>query len=273
MNVVSRKIMTAKERIKTIIFGTDTPAGKAFDIILIICIVLSVLVVILDSVKAIHLKYCILIHCIEWFFTVIFTIEYTLRIYCVNKKSKYIFSYFGIIDFLAILPSYLSILIPGTHSLLVIKLLRILRVFRILKLASFIEEVNDILTVLKSCSRRIFIFILTVLTCVTILGTLMYTVETQHSGFTSIPQSIYWAIVTLTTVGYGDISPDTPLGQAIAAIIMILGYSIIVVPTGFVSVAISTEIQKNKEKKICPFCNKKGHDEDAVFCKYCGNNM
>ncbi len=265
--------MTIKERIKIIIFGTDTPAGKAFDVILIVCIVCSVFVVILDSVAAIHLKYRMLIRFSEWFFTIIFTLEYILRIYSTTKKSKYILSYFGVIDFLAILPTYISVFIPGVHSLLVIRLLRILRVFRILKLAAFIRELNDFIIVFKSCARRIFIFILTVLTIVIILGALMYTVEGQLSGFTSIPKGIYWAIVTLTTVGYGDISPNTVLGQGIAAIIMILGYSLIVVPTGFVSVAISTQLQKNKAMRTCQHCEKKGHDEDAIFCKYCGKSM
>ena len=264
--------MTVKERIKTVIFGTDTPAGKAFDVILIASIVLSVLVVILNSVAVIHLKYWWLFGFFEWFFTIIFTIEYILRVYSVTKKSKYIFSYFGIIDFLATLPSYISILIPGARSLQVIKLLRVLRVFRILKLASFVKEINDFIMVFKSCARRILIFILTILTIVTILGTLMYAIETPHTGFTSIPKSIYWAIVTLTTVGYGDISPTTALGQGVAAIIMILGYSLIVVPTGFVSVA-AVQLHNNKDTRICQYCNKKDHDGDAQFCKYCGNNI
>jgi len=266
--------VTAKERIRTIIFGTDTPGGRAFDIILIVCIVFSVLVAIVDSVAEVHAKFYMTIRCLDWFFTAIFTVEYILRVYSVIKRSKYILSGYGIIDFLAILPSYLSVIIPGSYSSFVVfKLLRILRVFRILKLAAYIKEVNDFIIVFKDCARRIFIFILTVLIIVTILGTLMYTIESHQAGFTSIPKSIYWAIVTLTTVGYGDLTPNSVIGQGLAAIIMLLGYSLIVVPTGFVTVAISTHIQREKEQRQCKECLKHGHDSDALFCKFCGNNL
>ena len=265
--------MSVKERIRTIIFGTSTPAGKAFDVLLIVCIVASVLVVILDSVASIHLVYWEYIEFFEWFFTIVFTVEYILRVYSAFRRIKYIFSFFGIIDFISVLPTYIGIFFPSAAPFQVIKLLRILRVFRILKLASFIREVNDFMTVFRSCYRRICIFILTVLTIVTILGSVMYVIESSNAGFTSIPKSIYWAVVTLTTVGYGDISPNTALGQGIAVIIMILGYSLIVVPTGFISVAMSMELVNSRSKIICTNCKKNIYYTDAQYCKYCGQRL
>ncbi len=265
--------MSGKDRIRTIIFGTNTPAGKAFDVLLIICIVASVLVVILDSVASIHLVYWKLIEVLEWFFTIIFSIEYILRVYSAFKRTRYIFSFFGIIDLISVLPTYIGVFFPSAAPLQVIKLLRILRVFRILKLASFIKEVNDFITVFKACGRRICIFILTVLTIVTILGSVMYIIEPSSAGFTNIPKGIYWAVVTLTTVGYGDISPNTALGQIIAVIIMILGYSLIVVPTGFISVAMSAELTNSRAKIICSNCKKNIYYTDAKYCKYCGQKL
>ncbi len=257
-----------------VIYEADTFAGKLFDIILLILIVLSIIVVMLESVPFYRNEYAELLHDLEWGFTILFTIEYFARIISINKPFKYIFSFYGIIDLLSIIPTYLGIFISGSRSLMVIRALRLMRVFRILKLGEFLNESQKLIDSLKASRHKIMVFLLSILTMVTILGTIMYLVESEESGFTSIPRSIYWAIVTLTTVGYGDIAPVTSLGQFIASIVMILGYAIIAVPTGIVT----NELIKNeREKKIstqaCPSCSKDGHDTDAEYCKFCGEKL
>lgn len=262
-----------KKKLFVIIFRADSPAGKAFDIILIGSILLSVLAVMLDSVAAIHQQHGELLYSIEWFFTILFSIEYVLRIICVRNTSKYVFSFYGIIDFLSIIPTYLSILIPGSQYLLVIRSLRILRIFRVLKLVQYVEEANLLKHALKASARKIFVFLFAVVMLVTIMGSLLYVVEGAENGFTSIPRSIYWAIVTLTTVGFGDIAPQTGLGQTLASIIMIVGYGIIAVPTGIVTYDMAQTFNQRSSKTVCTSCNAEGHDEDARFCKYCGSSL
>lgn len=262
---------TFKFKLHEIIFEAETFYGKLFDIVLISSIVLSVIFVMLDSVRYIRVQYGQVLYLLEWAFTILFTIEYILRLYCVGDRLKYAFSFFGIVDLLAIIPTYLSLLIPGSQYFLVVRLLRILRIFRVLKLALYVGESTMLVQALVASRRKIFVFVLTVLTLVTILGSLMYLVEGEKHGFTSIPKSIYWAIVTITTVGYGDISPSTDLGKLIASMIMIIGYSIIAIPTGIVTVELANVFKKSISTQSCMNCSKEGHDHDAQFCKYCGH--
>jgi voltage-gated potassium channel len=263
-----------KARLYEIIFEADTSAGKAFDIILMACIITSVLVVTLESVAEMKIKFGKIFRIIEWTVTVLFTIEYIARIYVVSNKRKYVFSFLGIIDLLSVLPTYLGLFFTGAHSLMVIRSFRLLRVFRVLKLARFVGEGASLITALKASRYKITIFLFTVITTIMIAGTLMFLIEGPEHGFTSIPRSIYWSIVTMTTVGYGDIAPQTAMGQALASILMLLGYGIIAVPTGIVS---SEMVQlKRKEvlsTQVCPHCLSEGHDQDAVFCKYCGGKI
>tara|TARA_Y100001935_G_scaffold201242_1_gene169631 strand:- start:124 stop:918 length:795 start_codon:yes stop_codon:yes gene_type:complete len=259
--------MTRKAQLNIIIFGSDTPAGKWFDIGLILTIVFSVFIVMLDSVQSIRSVYGNALNMAEWVVTILFTIEFMLRLYCAPKPLKYTVSFFGIVDILSILPTYISLFVPGTHYLTVVRVLRVLRVFRILKFIQYIEESRTLIRSIRQSFRKIVLFISAVITIAIILGSIMYVVEGETNGFTSIPISIYWAIVTLTTVGYGDISPVTDIGKAIAALIMILGYSIIVVPTGFVS---STIVNYNRTEHVCDRCkeplqsltNKSAHNID-----------
>ncbi len=266
-----------KGKLYDIIFEADTPAGKYFDIILIISILLSVFVVMLDSVRSFRIAYGNLLHDIEWFFTILFTIEYFLRMICVKNKVKYATSVFGLVDLLAIIPTYLSMFLPGSQFLLVIRILRVLRIFRILKLVKYLDEARLLIRALKESSRKITVFLFTVITLVVILGSLMYLIEGEENGFTSIPMSIHWAIVTLTTVGYGNIVPKTPLGIALSSVVMILGYSIIAVPTGIVTAEITfaskEERNRRRPKLICVTCGNSNNDTDARFCKYCGTEL
>ncbi|HIP36951.1 MAG TPA: ion transporter [Crocinitomix sp.] len=257
-----------------VIYEADTFAGKLFDILLLVLIVLSIIVVMLESVPVYNKNYGSLFIQLEWVFTILFTIEYVARIICIKRPLKYIFSFYGVIDFVSIIPTYLGLFISGTHSLMVIRALRLMRVFRILKLGEFLSESQKLIDSLKASRQKIMVFLLSILTMVTILGTVMYLVESEDSGFTSIPRSIYWAIVTLTTVGYGDIAPVTSLGQFIASIVMILGYAIIAVPTGIVTnELIKNEKQSKVSTQTCLSCSKEGHDYDAKFCKYCGEKL
>ncbi len=262
-----------KEMIHEIIFEADTRAGRLFDIVLLIAIIGSILIVMLESVESIDQKFHDIFLVFEWIFTIFFTIEYALRLYCVYSPRKYATSFFGVVDLLAILPTYLELLVPQTHYLVVVRALRILRVFRILKLASFLKEGRIIMLALRKSRPKLIVFISFILILVTILGSIMYVVEGgQDNGFDSIPRSIYWAIVTLTTVGYGDISPSSALGQFIAAIVMLLGYAVIAVPTGIVSAdLVNTASQTNTQ--ACRNCGEEGHDDDAVYCKYCGSEI
>jgi voltage-gated potassium channel len=258
-------------KLHEIIYESEKPEGKAFDIALLSCILISIIVVILDSVQSLHAKYGGLFYILEWVFTVIFTIEYILRLICIRRPLKYVFSAFGIIDLLAIIPTYLSFVIAGAQSLLVLRALRLLRIFRIFRLVHFLSELRFLSVAVSSSLRKISIFILFVLTLVVILGSIIYLVEGPENGFTSIPQSIYWAIVTITTVGYGDIAPATPLGKVIASFVMLLGYGIIAVPTGIVTTEMAMAVRKNEQSnQACPSCGREGHDRDAKHCKYCG---
>ena len=262
---------TWRGRLHEIIFEADTPAGKLFDVVLIFAIGGSVLAVMLESVTSIRSEYGTLLVVVEWVFTILFTIEYILRLICVRQPFKYATSFFGVIDLLAILPTFLSLLVPGTHYLLVIRLLRILRVFRVLKLVHYLREADTLMRALQNSRRKITVFLFTVVTMVVILGSLMYFIEGEENGFTSIPRSIYWAIVTLTTVGYGDILPMTITGQALASVIMIIGYGIIAVPTGIVTAELTrAERFVPKSTQHCSNCSREGHAKDAEYCKYCG---
>ena len=263
-----------RDRLHEIIFEADTPMGKAFDVALLIAIVISVIAVMLESVSGIKARYGQLLYVTDGVITVLFTIEYIARIISIRKPSRYIFSFFGIVDLLSILPTYLSLVLSGAHLLAVIRIIRLLRIFRVFKLVRFLGEASQLSKALKASRAKIIVFLGSVSILVVILGTIMYIVEGGENGFTSIPRSIYWAVVTLTTVGYGDIAPHTVLGQSIAAFVMILGYGIIAVPTGIVTAEMT---QQGKYKKTttqsCPHCSAEGHDSDALYCKHCGGKL
>ncbi|APH38644.1 ion transporter [Methanohalophilus halophilus] len=268
-----------------IIFEADTPLGKAFDIALIVAILGSVVIVMLDSVESIATVHHDSLYMLEWDFTILFTIEYILRLICVRDKKRYATSFFGVIDLLAVLPTYLTIILPGGQYLLVIRILRLLRIFRVLKLVQYLSEADLLIRALQESQRKITLFLFTVLNLVVILGSVMYVVESSNPQFTSIPQSIFWAIVTITTVGYGDIIPTTFLGKTIASLVMIIGYSIIAIPTGIITqsiIRVSREDDKTKIveqtkgnmfSKKCPGCAFQGHDLDAAYCKRCGERL
>ncbi len=261
-----------KKRIYEIIFEADTPEGKAFDVTIISLILLSVLLVLLDSIVSIREKIGLVIHVIEWFITGIFLLEYILRIWVLEKPVKYIFSFYGIIDLMAILPNFLGLVLTGGQSLMVIRAVRLLRVFRIFKLSRYTSAGRTLAKALYRSREKIFMFIAVIVTLVVIFGTIMYLIEGEKNGFTSIPVSIYWAIVTLTTVGYGDISPATGFGQFLASIVMIMGYAIIAVPTGIVT----SEMMRMPERRntqVCSECMFDRHDDDAKFCKKCGARL
>ena len=256
-----------------VIFEADTPAGKWFDIALIASILLSVLTVMLDSVNSINTNHGRLLQAVEWFFTILFTVEYILRLLCVGKPMRYAVSFFGVVDLLAILPTYLSPLFPSSRYVVVIRVLRVLRIFRVLKLGHHTKEATMLRKALYASRRKILVFFSAVVTLVVIIGSLMYVIEGQEGDFTSIPRSVYWAIVTLTTVGYGDISPQTPPGQFLAALVMILGYSIIAVPTGIVTAELSRAHTAESSRQACPSCSAEDHDRDARHCKFCGAKL
>ncbi len=256
------------------IFEAETRAGKAFDIVLIISILCSVAAVMLDSVAAVRASYGDILPDVEWFFTILFTVEYLLRLICVGRPLKYATSFFGIIDLVSIVPTYLSLFLPGSQILLVIRILRVLRVFRVLKFVQYLEESRLLMDALKASRKKITVFLFVVLTVVVVLGSIMYLIEGEANGFTSIPRSIYWAIVTLTTVGYGDISPNTFPGRVLASFIMLLGYGIIAVPTGMVTAEIALAVRGQKvSTHACPECTAEGHDPDAQHCKCCGARL
>ncbi|MBT8191523.1 MAG: ion transporter [Bacteroidia bacterium] len=276
------KFHPVRERLYEIIFEADTNAGKVFDIALLVFIIASVIVVMLETVNGIGQKYHDLFLALEWIFTIFFTFEYILRIYTVHRPHRYIFSFYGVVDLLSILPTFISIFLPGTQSLLVIRALRLLRIFRIFKLGHFLFESQVLMKALVSSKNKIIVFLTFILILVVIFGSIMYLVEGFLPGgnenFDSIPRSVYWAIVTLTTVGYGDIAPNTWLGQFIAALVMILGYSVIAVPTGIVTSEITEAFKKRHTRKrittqICSYCLKEGHEDDAMYCKFCGGEL
>ncbi|HHC78617.1 MAG TPA: zinc-ribbon domain-containing protein [Flavobacteriia bacterium] len=263
-----------RTRLHEIIYEADTPAGKLFDIVLLIFILASIVLVMLESVSSINLVYKEFFNIAEWVITILFTLEYIARIIAIKKPTEYIFSFYGIVDFLSTIPKYLAVIFVGTHALVALRALRLLRVFRILKLARFIGESNQLIKALKASRAKIAVFLFAVLIISIILGTVMYLVETgQDSGFTSIPRSVYWAIVTLTTVGYGDIAPVTPLGQLIAAMIMIMGYGIIAIPTGIVSAEYASQKKVHVNTQSCPSCGAENHRDDAEFCYECGYKL
>lgn len=262
-----------RARLHTIIYETDTPAGRLFDLSLIAAIVMSVILVMLDSVSWISAGYGSILYAAEWFFTILFTIEYVLRLVCVQRPLKYATSFFGIVDLMAIVPTYLDLLLPGGRYLLVIRVIRVLRIFRTFKLFEYMTEGMYIVQAVKASRKKISVFLLSVVTLVVILGSLMYLIEGTENGFTSIPRSVYWAIVTMTTVGYGDVAPKTTLGMGLASVVMVLGYAILAVPTGIVTVEMVHASASRKSAQSCPACLGEGHDTDAVFCKHCGGKL
>ena len=266
------KKTTWKQRLHEIIYEADTKGGKLFDVILLIAIIASILIVMLESIESFDAKYHTFLDISEWVITLLFSLEYILRLISIKKPFKYIFSFYGIVDLLSTIPKYLSFIFVGSHHLAALRALRLLRVFRILKLTRYVSASNTLLVALRSSRAKIAVFLFFVVIVCIILGTIMYMIEGEENGFTSIPRSVYWAIVTLTTVGFGDIAPQTPLGQFIASIIMILGYGIIAIPTGIVS----SEISKNTNKidsntQSCPSCLKDTHKDNAKFCDHCGS--
>ncbi|MPW73756.1 ion transporter [Moraxella catarrhalis] len=262
-----------KNKIHIIIEGTDTPAGKLFDVLILVAIITSVLVVMLDSVLFLRLQYGRLFFVAEWFFTILFTIEYALRLYSAPNRRRYMTSFYGAVDLLALLPTYLSLFFAGTHYLLVVRILRILRIFRVFRLKSYMQQAGFLAAAFKTSQHKITVFFLSLLLLVTIFGSVLYVVEGPENGFTSIPLSIYWAVVTLTTVGYGDISPKTPLGQAIASMVMITGYAIIAVPTGIFTAELTRTMRPQLQPISCPNCGKFGHATNAKFCDRCGHDL
>lgn len=261
-----------QKRLGDLIFGTATPAARIYDRLVIVLIVISVLAVLLESVSEYppHVHY--LLRQTEWFFTIIFTVDYFGRLLGARRPLRYALSYYGMIDLFTILPSYLSLLVPGSQYLLIIRALRLLRVFRVFRLGSYAQQANLLSLGLRASREKIVVFFIVVLTLVTVFGTLIYMIEGPKNGFTSIPTSIYWAVVTVTTVGYGDISPKTPLGKFLATLAMLLGYAIIAVPTGIVTAGIQ-DAKQALEGRTCPRCGLHKHDSDAQFCKRCGENL
>ena len=261
-----------------VIFQADTQLGKLFDVTLIIAILSSVTVVMLDSVPDIEASYHTVLRASEWFFTLLFTFEYLARLWCVKSRKKYALSFFGLVDLFAVIPTYLSVLIPGGEVLAVVRILRVLRVFRILKLVQYIGEADVLVETLKASRFKIAVFIITVLSIVVIIGTMIYIVEGEEHGFTSIPLGVYWSIVTLTTVGYGDLTPQTGIGQTLAALLMVMGYALIAVPTGLFSAEFMQRSQKGRAiskstSQSCPGCGKAEPDYLAVYCRYCGQKF
>lgn len=275
--MTKRTLTSAQERFHTIIFGTNTPAGKWFDIALIWMILASVLVVFLDSIAELHASYGTLYLRIEWVFTAFFTVEYLVRIWCAPNRRAYVLSAFGIVDLLAILPTYIAFFVPEAAPLLIIRLLRIIRVFRIFRLFEFITEANILSKALRASGRKIFLFFTMMIIITTIFGCLMYVLEGGRNGFESIPASIYWAIVTVTTVGYGDVIPLTVLGRFVSALAMLMGYAIIAVPTGIITAELASEMntQKNlaRNSRNCKTCGASGHEPKAHYCAFCGEHL
>lgn len=259
-----------RDTLHEIIFEADTRAGKAFDVALLVCICSSVLAVSLESVTAIEATYGRALRAAEWMFTALFTIEYGLRLICVRRPARYAWSFFGVVDLLAVIPTYVSLIVPGAQSLLVIRSLRLLRIFRVFKLGQFIGEASVLMHALRQSRRKIAVFIGTIILVDVIMGALMYLIEGPEGGFTSIPRGMYWAIVTMTTVGYGDVSPVSILGQIVASILMVAGYGIIAVPTGIFSMELAQASRRAVSTQACRSCAAEGHDADARYCKYCG---
>lgn len=263
----------ARRRAAEIIFGQDTPAGKAFDVVLIVAILTSVAAVMLETVPAIAARHGALLRGVEWAFTILFTIEYALRLWSAPRRLRYATSVFGLVDLVAILPTWLAAIVPGSQALLSVRALRLLRAFRVLKLGQYVSEAATLTRALRQSRAKITVFLAAVLTLVVIMGAMMYVVEGPANGFTSIPLGVYWAIVTLTTVGYGDVSPHTPLGQALASFVMVLGYGIIAVPTGIVTVELGNVAREPARAGACPRCALPRHEADAVYCRRCAERL
>ncbi|MBB3240282.1 voltage-gated potassium channel [Pseudomonas sp. Tn43] len=262
-----------REDLYVIIFQSDTPAGRRFDSILLLIILASLVIVVLDSIDSIHQNYADILAYIEWGFTVVFAIEYALRLYCSPKPLRYAFSFYGLVDLLAIVPGILALYYTDAQYLLIIRIIRMLRIFRVLKLSPYLKQANYLMTALQGSKQKIVVFLLSVSTLVTVFGTLMYVIEGPEHGFTSIPKGIYWAIVTLTTVGFGDIVPKTPLGQVVSSLVMITGYSIIAVPTGIFTAELANAMRGEQLQHDCPTCKKNSHEHGAAFCSRCGNAL
>ncbi|WP_375750687.1 ion transporter [Vibrio sp. HN007] len=262
-----------KHQLYVIIFGTHTKAGKIFDLSLIALILISLVVLVLDSIPSINDKWAAYLRGMEYALTALFTLEYIVRLWCSPQPKAYATSFYGVVDFLAILPTYLAILLPGATFMGVIRLIRVLRIFRILKLVRYLQDSNILLRSLLMARRKVFIFFSAVAILVTIFGTMLFVIEGPENGFTSVPQSIYWAIVTITTVGYGDLVPQTALGKGVAAVTMLLGYSILAVPTGIITSELNREMNSHKSLVKCPNCMKTGHEADAMYCKHCGSEL
>ncbi|WP_296259202.1 MULTISPECIES: ion transporter [unclassified Pseudomonas] len=262
-----------REQLRIIIFQSDTKPGRRFDKILLVIILCSLLVAIIDSIESVHRQYADLFAWIEWGLTFIFAVEYILRLYCSPKPLKYAFSFYGLIDLLAIVPGILAIYYSDAQYLLIVRVVRMLRIFRVLKLSPYLKQANYLLAALQGSKQKIIVFLVTVSTLVTVFGTLMYVVEGPQHGFTSIPKGIYWAIVTLTTVGFGDIVPKTPVGQILSSLVMITGYSIIAVPTGIFTAELANAMRGGQLEHHCPVCAKDSHEHSAAFCSRCGNAL
>ena len=262
-----------QRKLHTIIFEAETPAGKFFDVALLLAIIVSVIAVILESVQSINDRFHLALRIAEWVFTVMFTVEYVLRLLCVKRPLRYAFSFFGIVDLLSIVPTYVSVFVPGSQELLVIRGLRLLRVFRVLKLGRYLGEAEALRDALRASTAKITVFLMTVITVVIIMGSTMHLVEGPESGFRDIPHGIYWAIVTITTVGFGDITPETVLGKIIASMIMVFGYSLIIVPTGIISAEMTASRDSHAATETCPHCMKAGHRKGANFCDRCGGGL
>lgn len=269
---VSRPRPRWRARLHEVIFESDTAAGRAFDLALLGAIVVSVIAVMLESVAEIRQRHGDLLRVVEWTLTIAFTAEYVLRLLAVDRPGRYARSFYGIVDLLAIAPTYLSLVAPATQSFMVIRAIRLLRVFRVLKAAHFLREADALTTALRASRRKITVFLGAIVTVALIAGALMYVIEGEEHGFSSVPRSVYWAVVTMTTVGYGDIAPRTPLGQFVAACLMIVGYAIIAVPTGIVSAEL-VNVARPVSRQACPACGAEGHDVDAAHCKYCGAHL
>ena len=262
-----------RERLYVVIFQTDTVAGRRFDTVLLLIILASLVTVILDSIDEVHRSYAGLLAIIEWGFTAVFLGEYLLRLYCSPKPLRYAFSFYGLVDLLAIVPGIIALYYSDAQYLLIIRVIRMLRIFRVLKLSPYLKQAHYLLDALRGSKQKIIVFLVSVSTLVTVFGTLMYVVEGPEHGFTSIPKGIYWAIVTLTTVGFGDIVPKTPLGQVISSMVMITGYSIIAVPTGIFTAELANAMRGEQLRHDCPVCRKNHHEHGAAFCSRCGNAL
>ncbi len=265
--------MTFREKCWRIVFRHDTLGGRLFDISLIAAIALSVLVAMLDSVASIHAEHGDLLYALEWSFTVLFTVEYIFRLSIVKDPVRYATSFYGIIDVMAVLPSYIGLFVPGAQFMIVLRVLRVLRIFKILHMDQYVEESGILMTALQRSGRKILVFLLTIVTVVTVFGALMYLVEGPESGFTSIPMSMYWAVVTVGTVGYGDISPLTALGRFITSVLILIGYGIIAVPTGIYAAELFGAAKQGRDARTCGGCGTVGHDPDAAFCRRCGHAL